>query len=92
VTVGSTNGQQFDHILSGGPSQPLTCSRAVNGAPAAPGAGDICGELIEPNTIHMVIDMSALAPGTSPGRSALSRLARTDCVAATTIRVMTSSS
>ena len=63
LTLESSNGQQFEHVLSGGSGEPLTCTRTANGAPSALGPGDICGDLIEPNTIHMLIDMSALAPG-----------------------------
>ncbi len=57
------NGQRMEFLLEGGPGQPLTCTRTVNGAPSALGPGEACGELIAPNTLRFAGDITAFAPG-----------------------------
>ena len=57
------NGQRMEFLLEGGPGQALSCTRTVNGAPSALGPGEVCGELIAPNTLRFAGDITAFAPG-----------------------------
>jgi hypothetical protein len=57
------HGQRMEFLLEGGPGQPLTCTRSVNGIPTPLGPGEACGELFAPNTLRFAGDVSAFAPG-----------------------------
>jgi len=63
LVIESTNGQQIEHLLSGGPGEPLTCVRLVNGVEASLVEGEICGEFTAPDSLEMLIDVSAFSPG-----------------------------
>jgi len=58
-----SNGQRIEHVLTGGPGQPLTCVRTVNGVESAPGPGEVCGQLTAPNRMLFIADVTAFGPG-----------------------------
>jgi len=64
LLIESTNGQRIEQILSGGPGQPLTCTRLTNGVEVATPEEQICGELSGPDSIRMAINIDDFSPGT----------------------------
>lgn len=63
LVIESTNGQRIEHLLSGGPGEPLTCLRLVNGVEAPLVEGEICGEFTAPDSLDMLIDVTTFSPG-----------------------------
>jgi len=64
LLIESTNGQRIEQILSGGPGEPLTCTRLENGVEVPTPEEQICGEVSSPNAIRNSINIDSLSPGT----------------------------
>lgn len=62
LTISGPAGPSIEHILSGGPGEPLGCRVLINGVETS-GTNDVCIQITADDTLYMRADLSAYGEG-----------------------------